>query len=143
MDSLRVEKSYKIVGQELSIEYTADESGVSRFVAADKGDFLGRDGLLRNREKGMKWQSVTLEVGDITDADPLGNNAIFKDGKMIGRATSGNFGFRINKSLALAMVPPQFAEVGEVLEIDVLGERKPAKVIGESPYDPDNKLLRA
>ncbi|MGI9338145.1 MAG: GcvT family protein [Gammaproteobacteria bacterium] len=142
MDSLRVEKSYKLVGQELSIEYAADESGVSRFVADDKGDFLGRDGLMRRREKGMKWQSVTLEVGDVEDADPLGNNAIFKDGKMVGRATSGNFGFRLNKSLALAMVPPELAEQGEKLEIDVLGERKPATIIGESPYDPDNKILR-
>ena len=142
MDSLRVEKSYKIVGQELSIEYAADESGVSRFVAEDKGDFLGRDGLLRRREQGMKWQSVTLEVADITDADPLGNNAIFRDGKMIGRATSGNFGFRLNKSLALAMVPPQMAGEGEQFEIDVLGARKPATIIAESPYDPENKRLR-
>ncbi len=142
MDSMRVEKSYKLIGQELSIEYAADESGVSRFVAEGKGEFLGREGLLRRREKGMKWQSVTLEVGEITDADPLGNNAIFKDGEMVGRATSGNFGFRLGKTLALAMVPPQLAKPGGELRIDVLGERKPAVVVAESPYDPENKLLR-
>ena len=142
MDALRVEKSYKLIGQELSIEYAADESGINRFIAADKGDFLGREGLLKWREKGFQWQSVTLRVDDITDADPLGSNAIFKDGKMVGRATSGNFGFRLNHAIALAMLPPALATVGTTLEIDVLGENKPATVIGESPYDPENKKLR-
>ena len=89
MDSLRVEKSYKLVGQELSIEYAALESGLSRFVRFDKGDFVGRDALREWQERGFAWQSVTLEVRDVEDADALGNNAIFADGKMIGRATSG------------------------------------------------------
>ena len=142
MDMLRIEKSYKLIGQELSIEYAAFESGLHRFVAEDKGDFMGRDGLLQWRDKGFNWQSITLEVGDVKDADPLGNNAIFHNGKMIGRATSGNFGPRLGKSLALAMVPPELAKVGTKFEMDVLGERRPATVVEESPYDPQNKLLR-
>ena len=70
MDALRVEKSYKLIGQELSIEYAADESGINRFIAADKGDFLGREGLLKWREKGFQWQSVTLRVDNITTPTP-------------------------------------------------------------------------
>ena len=143
MDSLRVEKSYKLVGQELSIEYAAYESGLHRFVDEDKaGGFVGREALLAWRERGFSYQSVTLEVGEVTDADALGNNAIFKDGEMVGRATSGNYGFRLQKSLALAMVPPALATVGTDLEIDVLGRRHPATVVVESPYDPENKKLR-
>ena len=142
MDMLRIEKSYKLVGQELSIEYAAMESGLQRFVAMDKGDFIGRDGLLQWQEKGFKWQSVTLEVHDIKDADPLGSNAIFKDGEMIGRATSGNFGPRLQKTIVLAMVPPSLAAVGTELSIDVLGEIHRATVLEESPYDPQNIILR-
>jgi dimethylglycine dehydrogenase len=142
MDMLRIEKSYKLVGQELSTEYAAWESGLQRFVFPDKGDFIGRDELLQWRERGFKWQSVTMEIGNIKDADPLGNNAIFKDGKTVGRATSGNFGPRLQKTFALAMVPPSLARVGEAFEMDVLGERHPAVIVKESPYDSDNTVLK-
>ena len=143
MDMLRIEKSYKLIGQELSIEYAAFESGLRRFVSLEKeGGFMGREGLLQWQEKGFRWQSVTLEVGEIEDADPLGNNAIFHGGKMVGRATSGNFGPRLGKSLALAMVPPALAAAGTEVEIDILGKKHPAVVVEESPFDPQNKLLR-
>ena len=143
MDSLRIEKSYKLVGQELSIEYAAYESGLQRFVHPDKGDFIGRDALLEWERKGFACSQVTMEVHDVEDADPLGSNCIFKDGKMVGRATSGNYGFRLEKSLAIAMVPPELSQAGTKLEIDVLGKHLPATVIGESPYDPKNERIRA
>ena len=142
MDMLRIEKSYKLIGQELSIEYAAFESGLQRFVDLEKGDFMGREGLLEWQKRGFAWQSITLEVGEITDADALGNNALFDGEKMIGRATSGNFGPRLNKSLALAMVPPQYAKPGTKLLIDILGKKHPAEVLEESPFDPQNELLR-
>lgn len=143
MDSLRVEKSYKLVGQELSIEYSAYESGLRRFVHPDKGDFVGRNALLEWEKKGFAWRCVTMEVGDVDDADALGSNSIFKDGKPVGRATSGNYGFRIGKSLAIGMVAPELGEPGTSLEIDVLGKRHPATIIGECPFDPKNERLRA
>ena len=62
---------------------------------------------------------------------------------MAGRATAGGYGWRVGKSVALGFVRPELAEEGTELEIDVLGEMKPAKVIAESPYDPDNAALRA
>jgi dimethylglycine dehydrogenase len=143
MDSMRIEKSYRMVGTELSIEYAAFESGLQRFVHLNKGEFIGRDALVEWQQRGFKWQLVTLEVHDVTDADPLGNNPIFQNGKMIGRATGGNYGFRVGKSLALGMVPPALAEVGTGLEMDVLGARHRVTVIPESPYDPENERLRA
>ncbi len=144
MDSLRIEKSYRLVGTELSIEYAAYESGLDRFVHPNKGDFIGRDALVRWQQKGFDNTFVTLEVHDTTDADPLGNNAIFdSSNQTIGRATGGNFGFRVGKSLALGMVRPEFADVGTELEMDILGTRHKITVIPESPYDPDNEKLRA
>ncbi len=142
MDSMRLEKSYRMVGTELSIEYSAYESAMDRFVKADKGDFLGRGALLASRQAGMKNRLVTLDVHDVDDADALGNNALLKDGELAGRATSGGFGFRVGKSLALGMVRAEFAEPGSQLEIEILGKTYAATVIPDSPFDPKNERLR-
>jgi dimethylglycine dehydrogenase len=142
MDSMRLEKSYRMVGTELSIEYSAYESAMDRFVKPDKGDFLGRDALLAWQESGMSNRLVTLEVHDIDDADALGNNALLKDGELVGRATGGGYGFRIGKSLALGMVKPELAKPGSQLEIEILGRSHAATVIPDSPFDPKNERLR-
>jgi len=142
MDTMRLEKSYRMVGTELSIEYSAFESAMDRFVKPDKGEFLGREALLERERAGRKWRLVTLEVSSAGDADALGNNALYQDGAMVGRATSGGYGFRVGKSLALAMVPPALAESGLNLEIEILGRRHPATVIPDSPFDPGNARLR-
>ena len=143
MNSLRVEKSYKLVGTELSIEYSPYESGLDRFVHPNKGDFIGLAALNRWREKGFSNKLVTMEVHSVTDADVLGNNPIYSNGSVVGRATGGDFGFRLNKSLALGMVKPDLANVGQDLEIDILGKIHKVSIIEDSPYDPENKLLRA
>ena len=142
MDSMRYEKSYRMVGTELSIEYSAYESAMDRFIKPDKGDFLGRDALLARSEAGLSNQLVTLEVHDVDDADALGNNALFKDGEIAGRATGGGFGFRVDKSLALGMVCPELAELGTPLEIEILGKTYAATVVADSPFDPKNERLR-
>jgi dimethylglycine dehydrogenase len=143
MEAMRIEKSYRLIGTELSIEYAAYESGLERFVHPNKGDFIGRDALVRWRERGFANRFVTLEVQGVTDADALGNNPIYADGRLVGRATGGNYGFRVEKSLALAMVRPEHAHVGTELEMDILGTRHRVTVIPESPYDPDNLRLRS
>ncbi len=143
MDSLRLEKSYKLVGRELSIEYAALESDLLRFVDFDKGPFRGRDALVAWRDKGFKNRLVTLEVEGVTDADARGSEPVMKHGAMIGRTTSGGYGWRVGKSLALAMVRPEFSEVGEEVEVRILGEMRHAIVIPDSPYDPKNAALRA
>ena len=143
MNSLRIEKSYKLVGTELSIEYSPYESGLDRFVHPNKGNFIGLEALNKWREKGFDNKLVTLEVHNTKDADVLGNNPIFKDGKVVGRATGGEFGFRLDKSIALAMVKPDCSNVGDKLQVDILGEMYDATVLDESPYDSENNLLRA
>src|SRR5262249_52445780 len=143
MSALAIEKSYRLIPRELSIEYSAYESGLDRFVHPNKGEFVGRDALVRNRERGLNWNYVTLELGRISDADARGSEPIYSNGNLIGRATNGGFGWRVNKSLALAMVKPDFANLGSEVEIKILGQMYPATVIAESPYDPENKRLRA
>ena len=142
MDAMRLEKSYRMIGAELSIEYSAYESVLDRFVFPDKGDFLGREALLASQARGPDYLLATLEVLEVEDADALGNNALTLNGELIGRATSGGYGFRVDKSLALAMVRPERAAPGTRMEIDILGQRRPAVVVPESPFDPANERLR-
>jgi dimethylglycine dehydrogenase len=142
MDSLRLEKSYKLVGRELSIEYATLESGLDRFVDFDKGPFLGRDALVTWTCKGFENKLVMLEVQGVGDADARGSEPVTRDGVMIGRTTSGGYGWRTGKSLALAMVKPEFSHVGDEVDVRILGETRRAVVIADSPYDPHNKALR-
>ena len=78
-----------------------------------------------------------------TDSDARGSEPLYAKGQLIGRATNGGFGFRVNKSLALGMVRPEHAAVGTELQIKILGKMFRATVIPESPYDPENKALRS
>ena len=143
MNSLRLEKSYKLVGTEMSIEYSPYESGLDRFIHPNKGNFIGLEALNKWREKGFENKLVTLEVHNTTDADVLGNNPIYHNDQVVGRATGGEYGFRLDKSMALAMVKPEFATIGQKLKVDILGTMYDATIMDESPYDPENKLLRA
>ena len=142
MDSLRLEKSYRLIPRELSIEYSAHESGLNRFVQMQKENFIGR-AALAERQASPNWRFVTLEVHDVTDADARGSEPIRCNGKLIGRATSGGYGWRLRKSLAMAMVRPDFGEVGTVLEIFILGHPHRATIIQDTPFDTNNERLKA
>jgi len=142
MDSLRLEKSYFAWGTELSIEYAALESGLERFVALDKGDFFGRDALVAWQAKGFDNRFVTLAV-DVADADARGSEPLYAGGNLVGRVTGGGYGWRVGKSLALAMVRPVHGAIGSELEVDILGTRHRATVIEHSPFDSENSRLKA
>ena len=106
-------------------------------------DFIGKEALATWQEKGVENGFVTLEVKGVTDADARGSEAIYKDGKVVGRATSGGYGWRVGKSLALGFVRTELTAIGTELEIEILGKKYRAVVVEESPFDPTNKRLRA
>ena len=144
MESLRMEKSYRMWGSDMTPDYTPFEAGLDRFVRLKKGAFIGKQALEKQLASGVPNKFVTLEVHGVTDADPLGNEPLFdRSGKIVGRATSGYYGHCLRKSLAIGYAKADFAAVGTELEIEILGERRKATVVQESPYDPDNKDLRA
>ncbi len=143
MTLMALEKSYKLIPRELSVEYSAHESGLDRFISMKKQTFYGRDALLDRQAKGLANALVTMEVHGITDADARGSEAIYLGDKVVGRVTSGGYGWRCQKSLALSMVQPELAAVGTELEIAILGTRYRATVIADSPFDPDNNALRS
>jgi dimethylglycine dehydrogenase len=143
MESLRMEKSYRMWGSDMTPDYTPFEASLDRFVRMKKGTFIGKEALEKQLASGIPNRFVTLEVHGVTDADPLGNEPLFdKNGKIIGRATSGYYGHTLRKSLAIGYAKTEFSDVGTGLEIEILGERKKATIVKESPYDPDNLDLR-
>ena len=142
MMAMSVEKSYRLIGRELSIEYAALESGLDRFVHPNKGQFLGRDALVAWREKGFAWRFVTMEVHGVTDADARGSEPILTRrqndrplhlrrlwlaGRQIPRSWHGQTGIWRARPGAY---------------VTILGEPHRATVIAESPFDPDNARLR-
>ncbi|HET9388119.1 MAG TPA: FAD-dependent oxidoreductase [Steroidobacteraceae bacterium] len=144
MESLRMEKSYRMWGSDMTPDYTPFEAGLDRFVRMSKGPFIGKSALEKQLAAGVPNRFVTLEVHEVTDADPLGNEPLFgPDSRIVGRATSGYYGHCLRKSLAIGYVQSDFARPGTTLSIEILGERKRATVIPESPYDPHNDELRA
>ena len=143
MTAMALEKSYKLIPRELSIEYSAHESGLDRFISLKKPSFNGKDALLAWCDRGLANRLVTLEVHGVTDADARGSEAIYEGEELVGRVTSGGYGWRCGKSLALAMVAPALGEPGTKLEVVILGERHQATVIADSPFDPDNIALRS
>ena len=88
MLAMAVEKSYRLIGRELSIEYAALESGLDRFVHPNKGAFLGRDALVKWRERGFRNRFVTMEVHGVTDADARGSEPILLGDELVGRCTA-------------------------------------------------------
>ena len=142
MDSLRLEKSYRLWGTDLNAENSALEAGLNRFVRLNKGEFTGRDALVRQQEAGVPNTYCTIEI-DADDADPFGNEPVFMEGEVVGRGTAGGYGHYVGKSLMLGYVRSDVAEVGRDCEVRVLDQRRPARIIAESPYDPENAALRA
>ena len=93
MESLRMEKSYRMWGSDLTRDNTPLEGGLARFVRMDKGPFTGREALERQQKNGVPLSFVTLEVHGVTDADPLGNEPIFApDGTRPSRRSSSRSG---------------------------------------------------
>ena len=143
MDAMRLEKSYRLVGTELSIEYAALESGLQRFVYLNKGDFKGQRQLAEWQERGFANTMVTLEVHDTTDADAIGGNPIMlADGTLSAaqRVAATAFGWKITR---IGNGAPDLAIPGTKLMIDILDQRLSATVLEDSPYDPNNVRLRA
>ena len=139
IDSLRLEKSYRGWNLDLSSEYSPLESGLERFVVIDKGEFVGREALVKQQSSGIPTKMVTLEIDDC-DVQPISNAPVFDASGMIGRITSGGFGHTLKRVVALAYIDIVCADSPGELTTEILGERYPARIIDESPYDPDNRV---
>ena len=142
MDSMRLEKSYRLWGTDLNAENTLLEAGLERFARLNKPAFTGQEALIRQREAGVPNRFCTIEIA-AEDADSFGNEPVLLDGQVIGRGTAGGYGHFVAKSLMLGYVRSQYATVGLDCHVRLLDRVLPARIVAESPYDPDNLALRA
>ena len=141
MNSLRMEKAYRAWGAELTNEVTMVEADMERFVNYDK-EFIGKAGTLRSRSEGPRFVLCYLEV-DAENADCLGNEPVYCDGKPAGLTTGGAYGFAVQKSLTFAYLDPRLRRDGARLEIMLRGELRSARLLPEPVWDPANQRLRA
>jgi dimethylglycine dehydrogenase len=143
LDSLRLEKDYRAWKQDLSTDYTVLQGGLERFVKWDKPDFKGKTALQNEKQQGVKKRFVTLIV-DSPEYDAPYMSTLWHDGNIVGETTSGGFGYRVDKSIALGMLGADLADPGTTVEVEIFGERYPATVQKDEPlWDPKNERLRA
>jgi len=144
LNSLRMEKGYRAWKGDLSTDYSMLEGGLERFVKFDKPqDFTGKAALMAQKQQGRKKAFVTLIV-DAGAADAPYMSTLWHDGKVVGETTSGAWGYRVNASVALAVVRTDLAVPGTELEVTIYGEQRRAVVQADAPlWDPENKRLRA
>ncbi|MCG8641577.1 MAG: FAD-dependent oxidoreductase [Desulfobacterales bacterium] len=141
MDSMRLEKGYLAWKSEMNVHHTPLETNVAWTVKTGK-DFIGKEGILKQKETGIPLKQVCLVV-DATDSDPWGYNPILKDGEQIGMTSSGGYGHRVEKSIALGYIRPEFAAPGTVMEVEILGRARSAQVVTMPLYDPKNERMKS
>ena len=143
LDSLRLEKAYRLWGADMSADYTPLEAGLERFVKLDKGDFVGREALLRQLDAGGPSIHLSCLTIDTGEADAHAYEPVYADGRLVTYVMAGGYGHAVGKSIALAYLPTEQSAVGAELEVEILGERRLARVVPQPLYDPEGKRLTA
>jgi glycine cleavage system T protein len=139
IDSLRLEKGYRVWGADITPEETPFEAGLAFAVKLDKGDFIGRDALADRREPRDRLRCLTL--GD-PRAIALGSEPVRIGGEVVGRVTSGGYGYTARKSIAYAYVPAAH-EIGTPVEVEIFGEWVAGEIAAEPLYDAAGERIRA
>ena len=143
LDSLRMEKGYRAWKGDLSSDYSLNEGGLDRFIDWAKDDFIGKPALAAEKQRGTVKSFTTLIV-DAGDCDAPYMSTLWHGGKVVGETTSGNWGYRINKSIALGMLKTELNIPGTELQVEIYGQLYKAVVQENQPlWDPENKRIRA
>ncbi|MBM1632660.1 FAD-dependent oxidoreductase [Sulfitobacter mediterraneus] len=144
LNSMRIEKGYRAWKGDLSTDYTLLEGGLDRFVKLDKPqDFPGKAAMQLEKQSGSKKRFVIMTV-DAGDQDAPYMSTVWHDGAVVGETTSGDWGYRVNSSIALGMLRADLAVPGTEVEIDIFGKMCKATVQPDQPlWDPQNERIRA
>ena len=142
IDSLRLEKGYLVWGSDITAKDDPLSAGLGFAVCLTKGDFIGREALCRIKEQGPPTRLCTL----VTDPDACilyGGEAIFFEGKPIGRVRTGGYGYTIDRNIAFAYLPRALTLPGQELEIESFCVRIPARVVSGPLHDPKGERVRS
>ena len=141
IDSLRLEKGYRVWGADVTPDVTPYEGGVGFAVKPDKAaDFIGRDALAANGEPRSRLCCLTL---DDPRSVALGNEPVRVQGEVAGRVTSGGYGYTVGRSIAYAHLPPEHAAPETEIEVEIFGRWVGGQVASEPLFDPEGERVRA
>ena len=139
IDSMRLEKGYRVWGTDITPDDTPYEAGLGFAVKLDKEDFIGREALLEAQEPERRLACLVL-------SDPrsvaLGSEPVRVDSELVGRVTSGGYGYTVERSIAYAYVPAEDAQPGRQVEVEIFGEWVGGEVAPEPLFDPAGERLR-
>jgi glycine cleavage system aminomethyltransferase T/glycine/D-amino acid oxidase-like deaminating enzyme len=140
IDSMRLEKGYRVWGSDVTPDDTPFEAGTAFAVKLDKGDFIGRDALLARQDPDRRLCCLVLAD---RRAVALGSEPVRVDGDAVGRVTSGGYGYSVERSIAYAYLPAPQSEPGQPVEVEIFGEWVAGEVAAEPLFDPDGNRVRA
>jgi glycine cleavage system T protein len=144
IDSMRLEKGYRVWGSDITPDVTPYQAGLGFAVKLDKdSDFIGRDALLAAREGPPPGEQLACLVLDDPRSVVLGEEPVRVDGRIAGRITSGGYGYSVDRSIAYAYLPPEAAEVGQAIEVEMFGEWISGRVAEEPLFDPKGTRIRS
>ncbi len=138
---MRLEKGYRLWGTDMTTEHDPYEAGLGFAVKLDKGDFLGREALLRRKEEGPRRKLSCLLLDD-PRVVVVGSEPVYSNGAPVGYVTSAGYGYSIGQSIAYAWLPPGLAQEGQKVEVAYFGGRHGATVAEEPLFDPAMKRMR-
>lgn len=142
IESLRLEKGYRYWSGDIGPDYTPYEAGLGFAVQLDKGEFIGRPALLRQRAEGIRRRLCCLTLAD-SEAIVLGNEPIWNGNQVIGWVSSGGYGYSVRKSIVYAYLPVELSAAGHGFEIELFGEQIPATVVQTPLWDAKGERVRA
>ncbi len=143
IDALRLEKGYRVWSSDITPEETPYEAGLGFAVRVEKGvDFVGREALVAAKTAGPRKRLRCLVLDDPRSV-ALGNEPVRVDGAIVGRVTSGGYGFAVDRSIAYGYLPPEQSAIGTRGEVEVFGEWIGFEVVREPLWDPDGARIRS
>ncbi|MBI2330585.1 MAG: aminomethyl transferase family protein, partial [Chloroflexi bacterium] len=144
LDPLRLEKGFKYFTVDITPTVTPYEAGLGFCVDLNKGDFIGKEALVKQKAEGVKRKLCTLVLTDTEEFVQIyGGEAVHHDGKVITRVRSGGYGFTVKKNILYAFLPTELAVKGNRFTVELIEGNREAEVTASVLYDPKGEKLRA
>ena len=142
IDSMRLEKGYRVWGADITPDETPEEGGVGFCVKLDKGEFVGREALVAAAADGPRQRLACIVLDDPRRV-ALGNEPVRVEGDVVGRVTSGGYGYTVDRSIAYAYLPASLAVPGTAVAIEIFGRWVDGEIAAEPLFDQAGERIRS
>ena len=143
IDSLRLEKGYRVWGADITPDETPYEGGVGFCVKLDKEASSSAARRWSRRRSAARARACAASTLEDPRSVALGNEPVRVGGEIVGRVTTGGYGYTVERSIAYAYLPPEAAEPGTAVEVEIFGRWVAGEVAAEPLFDPKGERIRA